>query len=130
MTTRRQIRRDAERLWRLCLVKGSLEEERVRHVAALIAASGHRGAPAVLSHFLRLLKLDRERSTARVESAAPLDQGTRAAVEAQLARKYGRAITTAFAVEPRLIGGMRVKIGSDVYDGTVKAGLDALEARL
>jgi F-type H+-transporting ATPase subunit delta len=38
-------------------------------------------------------------------------------------------VSTSFAENPALIGGMRVKIGSDVYDGSVRAALEALEER-
>ena len=40
---------------------------------------------------------------------------------------YGPGISTSFAHNPALIGGMRIHVGSDVYDGSVRAGLDALE---
>ena len=50
-----------------------------------------------------------------------------AAIEAGLTRRYGPGLTTAFADRPALIGGMRIQVGSDVYDGSVRAGLAALE---
>ena len=40
---------------------------------------------------------------------------------------YGPGISTSFAETSALIGGMRIRVGSDVYDGSVKAGLVALE---
>ncbi len=129
MKTARQVRRDAKRLWRLCLVDGWLDDSRVRQVVDRVIESRRSGGVAVLSHFLRLVKLDRARQVAQVESAAPLDADVRAAVEERLARRYGSAVETTFVVDPALIGGMRVKVGSDVYDGSVRAGLDALEAR-
>jgi len=128
MRTARQTRHDARHLWRLCLVNGSLDENRARLVVEQVIESRHAGKPAVLSHFLRLLRLDRALHTARVASAAPLDAGTRAAVEEGLARRYG-AMATTFVVDPTLIAGMRLQVGSDVYDGSVKGGLAALEAR-
>jgi F-type H+-transporting ATPase subunit delta len=106
-----------------------LDESRARAVVDRVIESRHSGGPAILSHFLRLLKVDRARQTAQVESAAPLDADLRAAVEGVLARKYSPAITTIFVVDPTLIGGMRVRVGSDVYDGSVRGGLEALEAR-
>jgi len=42
---------------------------------------------------------------------------------------YGSAIDTEFESLPALIGGMRIKVGSDVYDGTVRSGLAELEKR-
>ena len=129
MRTARQIRRDATQLWRLCLVNGSLDENRARLVVEQVIESRHAGRQAILSHFLRLLRLDRALHAAQVASAAPLDAETRAAVEGGLTRRYGRAMATTFVVDPTLIAGMRLKVGSDVYDGSVKGGLASLEAR-
>jgi F-type H+-transporting ATPase subunit delta len=129
MRKARQTIRDAKQLWRLCLVNGSLDEDRARRVVEQIIESRHTGKAAILSYFLRLLRLDRALHAARVASAAPIDADTRAAVEKGLARRYGRGIATTFVVDPTLIAGMRLQVGSDVYDGSVKGGLAALEAR-
>jgi F-type H+-transporting ATPase subunit delta len=51
------------------------------------------------------------------------------AVQAGLERRYGAGITTSFSLNPELIGGMRIKAGSDVYDGSVQAGLTSLGKR-
>jgi F-type H+-transporting ATPase subunit delta len=101
----------------------------VRDVVEGLVETEHSGARAVLAHFLRLLRLDAARRSVRVDTAAPLDAGDRAAVEATLADRYGAAIDTTFGVDPRLIGGMRLTVGSDVYDGSIRARLVALEAR-
>ena len=129
MRRARQIRRDAKQLWSLCLVNGSLDESRARVVVERMIESRHAGKLAVLSQFLRLLRLDRALHAAQVASAVPLDAETRAAVEEGLARRYGPAIATTFLVDPTLIAGMRLKVASDVYDGSVKGGLAALEGR-
>jgi F-type H+-transporting ATPase subunit delta len=129
MRTALRTRRDAKQLWHLCLVNGSLDENRARLVVERVIESRHTGTPAILSHFLRLLRLDRALHMAHVASAAPLDADTRAAVEEGLARRYGRATATTFVVDLTLIAGKRLKVGSDVYDGSVKGRLAALEAR-
>ena len=129
MRRARQIKRDAKQLWRLSLVNGSLDENRARLVVERVIESRHTGKSAILSQFLRLVRLDRARHAAQVASAAPLDADTRAAVEEGLTHRYGPAITTTFVVDPTLVAGMRLKVGSDVYDGSVKGGLAALEAR-
>jgi F-type H+-transporting ATPase subunit delta len=129
MKTTRQIKRDARELWRVCMTDGVLDEARARQVIDEIARSRHTGAVAVLKQFGRLLRLDAAARTAIVASATPLDATVRAEVERGLDRLHGRPIATEFVVDPSLIGGMRVQIGSDVYDGTIRAGLNELESR-
>ena len=127
MKTTRRARREARRLYRACVVGGLLDEDRARQVAERIAGARRRGSLAILAHFRRLVMLDRVRHSAVVESATPLPPDLRAAVEADVARTYGPGVTTSFADSPALIGGMRVRVGSDVYDGSVRAALAELE---
>jgi F-type H+-transporting ATPase subunit delta len=130
MRANRKVKRAARQLFQLCLVDGALNHERVRQVAEKAARSGRRGAVPILQHFQRLVRLDTERHTASVESATPLEPAMRAELEAGLARVYGAGLEATFAENPALIAGMRIKVGSDVYDGSVRARLAALEARL
>jgi F-type H+-transporting ATPase subunit delta len=117
-------------LYRLCLVDGALSERRARHVAGRLAGSQRRGALAVLAGFRRLVRLDCERRAALVESAAALAPDLRDAIAAGLLRRYGPGLTTTFARNEDLIGGVRITVGSDVYDGSIRARLAALAARL
>jgi F-type H+-transporting ATPase subunit delta len=73
------------------------------------------------------VKLDRARLTAHIESATPLPIDLLSNIEQSMTRRYGLGLATAVAVSPALIGGIRVQVGSDVYDGSVRAGLAALE---
>ena len=127
MKTTRQIKREAKRLFRFCLVNGLLDEARTRRIVQRIIDAKRRGGLDLLSHFQRLVKLDLARHTAQVESAMPLPEDLRASVRAGLARAYGPGIRASFMHNPGLIGGMRIKVGSDVYDGSVRARLAALE---
>ena len=127
MKISKRARREAKQLFRLCLVNGLLDESRVRRVVQLVVAAGRRDCPAILSHFGRLVKLDLARRAAIIESATPLPADLQSDIEAELSRRYGPGLTTAFAHRPALIGGMRIQVGSDVYDGSVRAGLAALE---
>jgi F-type H+-transporting ATPase subunit delta len=122
-----EIKREAKHLFRLCFVNGSMDEMRVLSVLRAILQSKRRGSLPLAVQFHRLVALDRLRHTAKVESAMPLPLDLQANVQASLVRAYGPEIDTAFADNPTLIGGMRIKVGSDVYDGSIKAGLAALE---
>jgi len=123
----KQSKREAKQLLRFCLVNGLLDENRVRNVVRHVVAGGRRDSLPILSHFRRLVRLEIAGRTATVESAAPLPPDLQASIEAGLARRYGPGLSTAFAHRPALIGGMRIQVGSDVYDGSVRAGLAALE---
>jgi F-type H+-transporting ATPase subunit delta len=80
----------------------------------------------ILQYFHRLVRLEVERRSARVESARALSPELQAAVQANLAQSYGSGLTVQFAPNPALVGGLRIKVGSDVFDGSVDARLTAL----
>jgi F-type H+-transporting ATPase subunit delta len=123
----KQARRDAKELFRSSLVNGVLDANRVRQIVAKVAAARPRGYVAILAHYHRLVKLEIERRTATVESAAPLGADLRADVTQRLMKLYGQGLNIAFAENPALLGGLRIKVGSDVYDGSVQARLSALQ---
>jgi F-type H+-transporting ATPase subunit delta len=127
MKISKRAKLEAKQLFRLCLVDSVLDENRVRRVVQHLLAAGRRNCPAILSHFERLLKLELARHMATIESATPLPADLQAAIEAGLMRRYGRGLATAFAHRPALIGGVRIQVGCEVYDGSVRAGLAALE---
>jgi F-type H+-transporting ATPase subunit delta len=127
MKITKQARREAKELFRSCVVGGLLEENRVRQAVQQVLQTKPRGYIAILTHFLRLLKLDIERRTARVESAAPLSPDLQTQIQTSLARSYGKGLDISFAQNPALIGGLRIKVGSDVYDGSVQGRLAELQ---
>jgi F-type H+-transporting ATPase subunit delta len=124
----KQARRDAKELFRSCRVNGLLDDAKVRQVVQRVIAGKPRGYLAILSHFERLVKLELDRRTARVESPAPLAEPQQAAIRANLARRYGEGLIFSFTQAPGLIGGLRVQVGSDVFDGSVQARLAGLES--
>ncbi len=128
MKTTKQARRDAKQLFHTCKVSGLLDETRVRNVVGAVIAQKPRGYVGILTHFQRLVKLDLDRRAARVESAVPVSEALQQSVKANLGLRYGPGLAVTFAVNPALIGGLRVKVGSDVFDGSVKARLSELEA--
>ncbi len=127
MKINKQARRDGKALFNTCRVSGVLDEGRVRQTVSAVIAQKPRGYVGILSHFQRLVKLDIERRSATVESAVAASEALQASVKANLAARYGAGLNVKFAVNPSLIGGLRVKVGSDVFDGSVKARLAELE---
>jgi len=127
MKISKQARREGKELFRCCVVNGLLDDNRVRQAVQQVVSAKPRGYLAILSHFERLVKLDLERRNARIESAVPLSPELQASVQSSLTRVYGSGLNTSFVQNPALIGGMRIKVGSDVYDGSIQARLAALQ---
>ena len=126
MKISKQARRDAKQLFRSCVNNGALDENRVRQAIDAVIAGKPRGYVAILSHLERLVKLEVERRTAKVESAVALTPEAESAVQAGLGAKYGAGLNISFAQNAALLGGLRIQVGSDVYDGSVRARLEAL----
>ncbi len=127
MKATKQAKRQAKEVFRLCLVNGVLDEGRARQAVQQIATEKPRGYLATLSYFQRLVRLDSARRAAKVESAVALPPDQQASVQSGLTRLYGPGLSTSFTGNPALIGGMRIRVGSDVYDGSVHGRLAALE---
>jgi F-type H+-transporting ATPase subunit delta len=127
MKISKQSQRDARQLFRSCQVNGLLDENKVRQAVSLVLAQKPRGYVGILSRLHRLVKLDVARRAATVESAVPLAADLRADVSAQLAKIYGAGVNVSFSENPALLGGLRIQVGSDLYDGSVKTRLQKLE---
>ena len=122
----KQSRRDAKQLFQSCQVDGALDEGRVRQAVALLIEKKPRGYFGTLQELQRLVKLDVNNRSARVESAVALSEAQQQEVRASLGRLKGTDVEVEFAENADLIGGMRVKLGDDVYDGSVKTRLSRL----
>jgi F-type H+-transporting ATPase subunit delta len=127
MKSSKITRREAKQIFRACQKDGLLDESRARQTVSLLIAQKPRDYVAILTHFQKLVKLDLERRTARVESAAPISADLQNKLRASLTKAYGPGLDISFGQNPALIGGLRVQIGSDVYDGSVRARLNALQ---
>jgi len=86
-----------------------------------------RGYLPVLAQFQRLVRLESALHAAKVETATPLPPELRPAIQTRLEAVYGPGLKVSFEHTPALLGGMCVTVGSDVYDGSVRARLAALE---
>ena len=130
MKISKEARHIARSLYRDSLTDGRLDESKVRTIASGLTAAKPRELIAILKTYERLVRLEIERNTARVESAVALDGTMQQRFTAQLQQIYRRPIAAEFGVNPELIGGVRVRVGSDVWDGSVAHRLRELGAAL
>jgi len=126
MKTTSLARHAAKRLFRSCWVQGQLDEDRVRQTVQAVIARKPRHYLAVLTLFVRLVRLALEHRSAHVDSAIPLPLPFRTTIESDLAGRYGPGLEWSYADDPAWIGGVRIQVGSDVYDGTLRGRLAAL----
>jgi F-type H+-transporting ATPase subunit delta len=111
------------------LLQGRAAPETVR--LAVQAAARPRGlrTAQVLEHYVEAAAERRRQVVAHVVAAAPLTAEQRSRLEATLQRRYGR-VRLNVDVDPSVIGGLRVQVGSELVDGTVTARLDEARRRL
>ena len=69
-------------------------------------------------------------ATPSSKALEPLDETSAANIVHTLKSKFGSDITTEFRTSPALLGGLRVKLGSDVWDGSVNSRLAAFSQQL
>jgi len=116
----------ARRLFGLCQTAGRLDETKLRTVVARLIESKPRDYRAVLIALHRLTRLDADRRRVTVESAVALDEASRQRVVDGLAKAHGPNLTISYTVKPELIGGLRIRVGNDVLDGSVQGRLTRL----
>ncbi|HUB66298.1 MAG TPA: F0F1 ATP synthase subunit delta [Candidatus Methylacidiphilales bacterium] len=123
----RHARQTAKKYFRACLrPDGSLNETGIREIIQLLVQEKPRNYIAVLSRMQRLIELAVEERTVRVESASPLaDQGT--GIFAELERRFGPPARTSYEFNPSLLGGVRIRRGSNIWDGSIRGRLNRLE---
>lgn len=126
MKNSKQARRQAKLLLQACRTDGVLNEDLVRQTVSVLLAKKPRGYMDILKQFLRLLKLDRQARTALVESAVELTPDQVQEVTGNLQKQHGAGLHISFQTNPALLGGLRIRVGSDIYDGSVAGRLEAI----
>jgi len=130
MNISKKARQTAKELFRHSFTNGKLDPVKIGTMARQIATSKPRHHLAMLKEYQRLARLEVEKHHAIIESASALDARTSEQLGQSLRARYGADLTTEFKVTPELIGGVRVKLGSTVWDGSVRNRLDRLETQL
>ena len=130
MKISKDIRRLSRKLMRASYVNGVLDRERINFIVQSIIAERPRNYIHLLENYLRLLRLEFGKRQATIESAAELDPEAGRKIVAGLEHKYGASLATDFVVNPALLGGVRVRVGSDVWDSSVRNRLERLQQKL
>jgi F-type H+-transporting ATPase subunit delta len=130
MKISKEARQLSRQLFRISLTDGKLDRAKVTSVVQTVLAEKPRHYLGALEAYENLLRLELAKRHAVIESATPLDEGTTSAIVQNLKQKYGDDLTTQFSVNADLIGGMRIRLGSDVWDGSVRSRLTRLQEQL
>ncbi len=116
----------ARRLFGLCQTGGRFDESKLRDVITRLVEAKPRDFTAILAALQRLTRLELERREVTVESAVEMDDSTRQRVVSGLEKQYGAGLILQYKITPALLGGLRIRVGNDVFDGSVQGRLDRL----
>jgi len=130
MKINKETRQLSKQLMRASLTDGQLDQGRVASLVKSLIEKKPRNYLKVLDAYKRLLRLEVEKRTATIESASALSSDATADIVKNLKQKYGPDLTTNFVVNPVLLGGMRIRVGSDVWDSSVRNRLQRLQQQL
>ncbi len=130
MKISKDIRQLTRNLLRDSYVDGSLNHERISAIVSAVIAQKPRNYVRILENYQRLLRLELDKRRATIESASELDPEAGRQIVAGLEKTYGDGLTTNFIVNPALLGGVRVRVGSDVWDSSVRNRLERLQQKL
>lgn len=109
---------------------GGLDERVRKFLGTLLEASQLEQLEAILAELTRLASRQPERRLARITSAVPLKPAEQAALRAKLVAQHGAELEFEFHVDPSLLGGIHLRVGDKVIDGSVAGKLAALRDRL
>jgi F-type H+-transporting ATPase subunit delta len=130
MRTAKEARKVSRQLFRQSFRDGKLDQERITQMVQTVLANKPRHYVDVLQDYQRLLRLEQEKRHAVIESASPLNRSIGDQVVNNLKSRYGDDLNIEFRTNPELLGGMRIKIGDDVWDGSVRSRLRQLQEQI
>lgn len=112
------------------LLGGKVKQEGLGLALALVESDGVGLATRVRDEFERLYNNHRGLAMADVTSAQPLDDAMRASIIRQMEQMTGKRIELREKVDPELLGGVIVRVGDNLIDGSVRRRLELLRRRI
>ena len=115
----------------IALQKGLSLDSKVANLLRAVLDNGRLAAlPEIASQFQALVNARSGVSDARIQSAFPIDATQLADTVAALEKRFARKLNATVEVAPELIGGIRVTVGDEVLDTSVKARLEQMKVAL
>ena len=112
-------------------VVGTALDSRLGNLLRMMIENGRLAAlPEVAAQFKTLVNARSGTSDAVVYSAFPIEGDALAGVVEMLQRRFGRKLNVRVELDPELIGGIRVVVGDEVLDTSVKARLEQMKVAL
>lgn len=130
MKINKETRKLSKDLLRASFTDGRLDNGRIASLVISLIKKKPRNYIKVLESYKRLLRLEVEKRTATIETATEMAPEASAKIVANLKAKYGNDLTARFVVNKELLGGMRLRVGSDVWDSSVRNRLHRLQQQL
>jgi F-type H+-transporting ATPase subunit delta len=130
MKSNNEIRKLSRELLRASFTDGQLDSGRVSSLVRSLLERKPRNYVAILQAYKRLLRLEIEKRTAIIETAAELTEESAQQIVDNLKRRYGNDLAPQFVINPELLGGMRIRVGNDVWDSSVRNRLHRLAQTL
>ncbi len=130
MKLSKESRKISKALFRSSFTEGTLDDAKVRKIVQTIIEAKPRQYYEILKGYQRLVRLEMKKHQAVIESPESLPESNRKQMEADLRQKHGQDLNFEFKVNPALIAGLRIQIGSNVWDGSVQNRLSRLKEQL
>ena len=130
MKINKEARQLSKQLLRSSFTDGQLDGGRVASLIKSLIEKKPRHYIQVLEAYQRLVRLEVEKRTATIETATELPPDAGNQIVENLKRRYGNDLTARFVVNKELLGGMRIRVGSDVWDSSVRNRLQRLQQQL
>jgi len=118
----------AKQLFKLSVVNGAVSADQVAGVLGWVEKTAPRQAIALLKLYHGYISTELAKSRAVVEHAGPVTDATLKMIEGAMTQKYARVVTASAKPNPALLAGLRVRVGSDVYESSVAGQLAALSS--
>ena len=115
----------------VALQKGLSLDSKVANLLRTVLDNGRLAAlPEIAAQFQTLVNASSGVSDARIQSAFPIDTAQLADTVVALEKRFARKLNATVEIAPELIGGIRVTVGDEVLDTSVRARLEQMKVAL